>query len=100
MHSVDLLEEAIGAAMDSGLNVRQEWLGDQPGGVCRIGNNTVLFVNLSLSAQEQLQTVASALSEFILDDEKNHEVWKAMSGPLQSIVREARSLQEESNLPG
>ena len=54
MHSVDLLEEALSLALDLGLEVRQEWLGEQAGGLCRIRNREVLFVNLSVTAQEQL----------------------------------------------
>ncbi len=55
MHSVDLLDEALDLARASGFEVRQ-WLGES-GGVpaCRIGSKWVLFVNLSLTAEEQLQ---------------------------------------------
>lgn len=61
MHSVDVLEEAIRLATDSGFEVRHEWLGEAPGGACRIGTKRVLFVDLSLTANEQLDQVVHAL---------------------------------------
>ena len=61
MHSVDLLEEALRVAMNSGFEVRQEWLNEKGGGACRIGKRQVLFVDLSLTAQEQLEQVLVAL---------------------------------------
>lgn len=61
MHSVDLLEEALRLAMNSGFQIRQEWLSEQGGGLCRLGERWVLFVDLSLSAQEQLENVVRAL---------------------------------------
>ena len=61
MHSVDLLEEALRVAMNSGFEVRQEWLHERGGGACRIGNRWVLFVDLSLPAPEQLVQVIEAL---------------------------------------
>lgn len=61
MHSVDLLEEALRVAMNSGFEVRQEWLNEKGGGACRIGKRQVLFVDLSLTAQEQLEQVLAAL---------------------------------------
>ena len=61
MHSVDLLEEALSVAMNSGFEIRQEWLNERGGGACRIGEQWILFVDLSLTAQEQLEQVADAL---------------------------------------
>lgn len=61
MHSVDILEEALQLASDSGFAVRQEWLGEKGGGACRIGNHWHLFVDLSLTADEQLRQVIEAL---------------------------------------
>lgn len=61
MHSVDLLEEALRVAMNSGFEVRQEWLHEKGGGACRIGKKQVLFVDLSLTAEEQLAQVVQAL---------------------------------------
>jgi hypothetical protein len=55
MHSVDLLDEALGLARSAGFEVRDQWLGESRGGACRVGKNWILFVNLSLTAEEQLQ---------------------------------------------
>ena len=60
MHSVDLLEEALDLARSSGFEVRQ-WLGESSGGACRIGSRWVVFVNASLTAEEQLTGVIVAL---------------------------------------
>ena len=54
MHSVDLLEEALNLAQVHGFEVRREWLGDAPGGACRVGSKWLLYANLSLTADEQL----------------------------------------------
>ncbi len=63
MHSIDVLEEAIGLAQMSGIEVRHEWLAESTGGICRIGTKQVLFVDLSLTAQEQLQQVIAGLRQ-------------------------------------
>lgn len=61
MHSVDVLDEAIELAESSGFEVRREFLGESTGGACRIAGRWLLFVDLSLPADEQLSQVASAL---------------------------------------
>jgi hypothetical protein len=63
MHVVDLLEEALDLAERMGIQVRRQWLDDTAGGTCRIGNQWVLFANLSLSAEEQLTQVLAALRQ-------------------------------------
>lgn len=60
MHSVDLIDEALDLARSSGFEVRQ-WLGESSGGACRIGSKWVLFVNVSLTAEEQLQGLIVSL---------------------------------------
>ena len=62
MHSVDLLEEAQQVAEQAGFEIRRQWLGESLGGACRLGNRWVLFINLSLTADEQLQQVIQALN--------------------------------------
>ena len=64
MHTVELLEEALDFASRAGIELRQEWLGESPAGLCRIGAKWALFVNLSLKAEEQLSQVADALHAF------------------------------------
>ena len=61
MHSVDILDDALRLAMNSGVEVRQEWLNEKGGGLCRIGKRQVLFVDLSLTASEQLDQVLNDL---------------------------------------
>ena len=61
VHSVDLLEEAIELANQIGFEVRHEWLDGSRGGTCRIGDRKLLFVDLSLTAAEQLEQVTGAL---------------------------------------
>ena len=82
MYSVDLLEEAIDLAKANGFEVRQ-WLGESGGGACRIGSKWVLFINLTLTAQEQLQNVVLALrgTGVLLDSSKCSSQLRAMLPP-------------------
>ncbi len=70
MHTLDVLEEALRLASQSGFEVRREWLGESTGGACRIGRKWVLYVDLSLPVDEQLKQVIGALkeSEFVSAD--------------------------------
>ena len=61
MQTIDLLEEALQLAAMRGYEVRREWMVGTTGGACRLGNQKVLFVNLSLTAAEQLEQVIAAL---------------------------------------
>ncbi|GAB5405745.1 MAG: hypothetical protein Aurels2KO_39760 [Aureliella sp.] len=61
VHSVDILEEAIEVAKRIGFEVRHEWLNESRGGLCRIGDRWMLFVDLSLTAAEQLEQVVGGL---------------------------------------
>ncbi len=82
MNSVDLLEESIRLAMDSGFEIRQEWLDESGGGACRIGTRWILFVDLSLPAREQLERVIESLRDFPhvrKDYEISHELRKLLS---------------------
>lgn len=71
MHSVDLLDEALDLARSAGFEVRDQWLGESKGGVCRVGSKWILFVNLSLTAEDQLHGLIVALrgSKLTLDTE-------------------------------
>ncbi len=62
MHTVELLEQALSVAEKLGYQVRQEWL-DGSGGVCEFGGRKWLFVDLSLTAVEQLDQVVEALRD-------------------------------------
>lgn len=61
MHTVELMEQALGVATRLGYQVRQEWLDETGGGACEFGGRKWLFVNLSLSGIEQLSQVVDAL---------------------------------------
>jgi hypothetical protein len=61
MHSVDLLDETISLVRSAGFDVRQQWLGESNGGACRIGSQWVVFINLTLPADEQLQGLIMSL---------------------------------------
>lgn len=79
MHAVDLLDEALKVAECFGVEVRRQWLGEVAGGVCRIGNRWVLFANLSLSTEEQLEQVVEALRKSgVLSGD---ELWLGRCGP-------------------
>ncbi len=68
MHTVDILDEAFRLAERVGFSVRRQWLADGLGGACRIGEQRVLFVNLSATIEEQLQQVIGALRREELAD--------------------------------
>jgi len=61
MHTVELLEEALGTAQRLGYRVRHEWLGGNAGGACEIKGQKWLFVDLGLGPLDQLEQVLDAL---------------------------------------
>lgn len=63
MHTVELLEEALGAAKRLGYSLRQEWLGGAGGGACEIGRKKWLFIDLAQNQTEQLGMVIETLRE-------------------------------------
>jgi hypothetical protein len=82
MHAVDLIEEAQQLAESIGFEVRREWLGEKVGGACRLGQRWVLFSDLSLSANEQLEQLVNAIrSSPLLPAEYN------ASSPLRRLIR-------------
>lgn len=60
MHTVEMLEHALTAARQLGYKVRQEWFG-LSGGVCEIKGQKWIFLDLSMSPQDQLSLVLDAL---------------------------------------
>ena len=70
MHTVDLLEEALALAEANGFSVRRQWLAEGLGGMCRIGDQRVLFINLASSSEEQLEHALKALRSLGLAGEK------------------------------
>ncbi len=61
MHTVDLLEEAIGLVERAGYRVRQEWLDGGDGGGCEIRGQKWVFIDLALGPADQLEQVLEAL---------------------------------------
>ena len=61
MHTVELLEDALGTAERLGYRTRQEWLGGTGGGACEFAGQRWIFVDLALTAIEQLEQVTNAL---------------------------------------
>jgi hypothetical protein len=50
-----------------GYKVRKEWLNGEAGGTCEYGGARWLFLDLSLSIEEQLEQVEAALHQHALD---------------------------------
>jgi hypothetical protein len=61
MHTVELLEAALGLAKQLGYSVRQEWLGGLTGGGCVFRGRKVLFLDLALGPEDQLDQVLDTL---------------------------------------
>jgi len=61
MHTVELREQALAVAEQLGYHTRQEWLGGSGGGQCEFAGRKWIFVDLALSAGEQLEQIAEAL---------------------------------------
>ena len=60
MHTVELLDEALSVAKELGYGVRHEWMGGT-GGACEISGKQWLFVDLSMTTDEQLDLVIESL---------------------------------------
>ena len=60
MHTVEMIEQALGIAEQMGYSIRHEWLGTG-GGACEFGGRKWLFVDLALTAEEQLDQITNAL---------------------------------------
>jgi hypothetical protein len=61
MHTVDMLEELLAIARRLGYGIRQDWLGGSGGGGCEIAGQKWIFIDLALTAAEQLDQVAETL---------------------------------------
>ena len=68
MRSTRLLMELEGLAEKMGIQVIHEKLSQSRGGLCRLHDEYLLFVEKNLSEDEQVQLLVSALSRFPLDD--------------------------------
>lgn len=63
MHTVELMERALGVAEQLGYEVRHEWLGGSSGGACEVAGRKFLFVDLALNSIEQFEQVIETLRD-------------------------------------
>ncbi len=61
MHTMHMLSTALGLARDTGYRIREEPLDGAGGGHCLIQGQPWLLLDLTQSAQEQLDVVLDAL---------------------------------------
>ena len=62
MHTVELLEVALVLATQLGYRTREAWLDGRGGGGCEIHGQKWIFLDLALSADEQLELVLGAIA--------------------------------------
>jgi len=60
MHTVDVLDQALDLAGQLGYLIRHEWLGGGGGG-CELNGQKILFLDLALGPDEQLDRVLDTL---------------------------------------
>jgi hypothetical protein len=60
--TLGLLEEALQVARDVGHHVREEPLGDMPGGPCVVGGRRTILLNLERPAAERLSVLLGVLA--------------------------------------
>ncbi len=63
MHAVRRLQAALELARRAGYQVRMEWLDGVSYPACRLGDRKLLFVDLALDAQDQLEQVLAVLRD-------------------------------------
>jgi hypothetical protein len=63
MHTVELLDQAISLAKQSGCVVRQDWFGGSSAGGCEFKGRRWIFLDLALTPAEQLDQVVGALRQ-------------------------------------
>jgi hypothetical protein len=61
MHTVELLDQALKLAGRIGYAIRQEWLAGVGGGGCELRGQKLLFLDLDLRPDEQLEQVLTVL---------------------------------------
>ncbi len=63
MHTVELFERLVDVARQLGYEIRHEYLGGVGGGRCEVAGRKWIFVDLAVSAAEQLDQLVEALQE-------------------------------------
>jgi hypothetical protein len=61
MYTAEILEAALRLAQQAGYQIRHEWLGGNGGGGCELKGRKLLFVDLALGPEEQLEQVLDTL---------------------------------------
>jgi hypothetical protein len=61
MHTVEILDQAVELAGQLGYTVRQECFAGSGGGACQLKGRKILFIDLDLGPNEQLEQVVEAL---------------------------------------
>jgi hypothetical protein len=61
MYTAEILDAALRLAEQAGYQIRHEWLGGSGGGGCELKGRKLLFVDLALAPEEQLDRVLDAL---------------------------------------
>jgi len=61
MHTVELLESAIGVAERLGYRIRHAWLGGSGGGACLLKGQKWIFLDLAQSPSDQFAEVVEAV---------------------------------------
>jgi hypothetical protein len=68
--TLGLLEESRQLARDLGYEIREEPLGDLPGGPCRVGGRDRILLNIAHAPADQLAVLIAALAT---DPRVSHE---------------------------
>jgi hypothetical protein len=84
IHSVDLLEMALEAAVRLGYRIREDALDGFPGGACELKGQKWLFLDPSQTTQERLQLVLDALAS----DERTATL--DLASPLAAVLDKHR----------
>lgn len=61
MHKAQLLQEAVRLAQRLGYEIRQDWLGGGSGGACEIRGHKLMFIDLAVDIEDQLEQVVDGL---------------------------------------
>jgi hypothetical protein len=83
--TLGLLEEALQLAREVGHHVREEPLGDLPGGPCVVGGKRTILLNLQSPAADQLAVLLGVL---VRDPAiANQPVSRLLAGRLQALAQ-------------
>lgn len=68
MNDARILQELEALAEQLGVEVRHESLAGPRGGLCRVGNRDLIFIDRDLSPAERVELFSQALSRLPLDN--------------------------------